>query len=803
MKKNFIKKTLIFIIILLLPKDLMAEEMIIPKSLTKKDEILKELMILPKSKSIINKIEKSEKINAEIKNQAKEDEEIIKTNVSTNNKLSLQNIIIPKKKPFIDSSTLTKIKKSTFLLPQKKPIDKYKTEIQKEKKIANLIKGKKTIYPKKKPITYKKPKLKTASKSKYFSKNDLKLTKKVFNQIDKKQWKKALSLSKDIKDRSIYKFVRWLYLLEPHNQASFFDYMNFINLNQNFPRLDRLRYLAEHKINISIVTEKRIIKLFNEKEPFSGYGKLMLGQSYITSGNKEKGISLIKEGWTTARLSKKDLAYLRKKFKKYLDTTDHVKRADWLAWENKYWDLQRMLKYLPKDYQALYRARQLLMSKSYGVDNAINKVPNKFKKDPGLQYDRLKWRRKRGRLESSLEILLNIKNDKKSLVRPEKWWTEREIISRSLIYKKKYELAYKVASNHSMNEGPEFAEAEWISGWIALSFLDDPILATQHFHNFYDNVGYPISLSRGSYWLGRSYEKLNNTEKSKKWFKEASKYLTTYYGQLAFIKLYPNKEFSLDRDANISSESEKKFNNNEFSKLIVLLHEINKTKYTKDLLKHLATININQGSEILAGKLATSIGRYDFAIQIAKKASYEKRFHNNLNFPIIKVPEIVNNKKMPSQDLILAIIRQESEFDTSANSYVGAKGMMQLMTYTAKIVAKQAKLGYNKKKLTTDPNYNIKLGSYYIAGLLEQYEGSYPFSVAAYNAGPKRVSYWKKINGDPQKGKIDYIDWIELIKFRETRNYVQRVLENVNVYKYMLAKKPIKIRNYFVDEPHY
>ena len=202
-----------------------------------------------------------------------------------------------------------------------------------------------------------------------------------------------------------------------------------------------------------------------------------------------------------------------------------------------------MLRYLPKDYQTLYRARQLLMSKSYGVDNAISKVPNKFKNDPGLLYDRLKWRRKRGRVDSSLEILLEIKNDPKFLIRPNKWWFEREIISRALIYQKKYELAYKIASNHSMEDGPEYAEAEWMSGWIALSFLEDPILATQHFHNFYENVGYPISLSRGAYWLGKSYEKLKNKKSSDKWYKEAAKYLTTYYGQLAFIKIYPDKDF--------------------------------------------------------------------------------------------------------------------------------------------------------------------------------------------------------------------------------------------------------------------
>ena len=230
---------------------------------------------------------------------------------------------------------------------------------------------------------------------------------------------------------------------------------------------------------------------------------------------------------------------------------------------------------------------------------------------------------------------------------------------------------------------------------------------------------------------------------------------------------------------------------------------MDKTKHSKDFVKHLSLLNIEEGSEILAGYLSQEIDRYDFAIQIAKQASYEKRFYNKLNYPVINTPKMVNQKTMPKQELILAVIRQESEFDPKANSYAGARGMMQLMTYTAKLVAKQANLKYSKAKLKTHPAYNIKLGSYYLAGLLEQYEGSFPFALAAYNAGPKRVKYWKKINGNPQKGKIDYVNWIELIKFKETRNYVQRVLENINVYKYLINGKPISLYNFFEDKPHY
>ena len=352
-----------------------------------------------------------------------------------------------------------------------------------------------------------------------------------------------------------------------------------------------------------------------------------------------------------------------------------------------------------------------------------------------------------------------------------------------------------------MTEGPDFAAAEWISGWIALSFLNDPLIAKDHFKNFYENVSYPISTSRGAFWLGRTYEKLGDKEQSKLWYQNAAKYLTTYYGQLAFLKLNPNAKFELDKDMSVDDKYRSTFFNKELVKITYLLDELKKDKYTKFILRHLANENIDKGSEILAAELATNIRRYDFAIQVSKLASYQKRFHNKFNYPVISTPKTINGRKIPESALILSIIRQESEFDLSANSHAGAKGLMQLMPYTAKLVSKQAKLSYSKAKLTTDPEYNINLGSHYIAGLILQYDGAYPFAVAAYNAGPNRVKYWKKLNKNPQKKQIDYIDWVELIKFRETRNYVQRVMENYNVYRYILEQRPILMKDFFKDQP--
>jgi len=707
--------------------------------------------------------------------------------------------IIPLKKPILNEEVKREKISQGILKPKPKPSQK-KEEIE----IITVKKNKKEInflIPKSKPLIVKNEKSVVQKSSKYYSQKDYDIAKKSIQSMEKGQWTTALKNSKNAKDKSIYNFIQWRHLLTTGNQATFYDYMTFIQNNKDYPRISRIKYLAEQKLSTDKISPKKIINWFGVDEPLSGYGMLVLGESFIQTGDNEKGIALIKRGWITAELSRASMKSLSKKYRKYLDSKDYINRADYLAWENKYWDLKRMLPYLPKDYQLLYTARQILMSKSYGVDQAIKNVPQKFKNDAGLNHDRLKWRRKRGRIDSSLEILSSIKNNKDYLVRPDKWWVERAIMSRALIYKNKYETAYKVASQHSLDKGSEFAEAEWLSGWIALSFLNDPILAVDHFNNFYQNVSYPISLARGAYWLGRSYEKIGDKRQSEDWYREATKYLTTYYGQLAFLKINPSQNFELEEQADVEDDYRKYFYNKELVKITHLLNELNKDKYTKNILRHLANDNIASGSEILAAELATNISRYDFAIQVSKLASYEKRFHNTFNYPIISVPQYVNGRKIPETAFILSLIRQESEFDMRANSHVGAQGLMQIMPYTAKLVAKQAKLPYSKSRLTSDPEYNINLGSHYIAGLILQYDGAYPFATAAYNAGPKRVKHWKKINKDPQKKQIDFVDWVELIPFKETRNYVQRVMENYNVYRYILEKKPIKMKDFFKDQP--
>ena len=717
--------------------------------------------------------------------------------------------LFPKEKP----SVFKKIDKnfnpsSTGNLPPKKPVVNQEQDRKKEVVIKNEIKKdlKKVetapkkisfIFPKKKPGIYKTTK-QTAEKSKILSQKDFARAKETIEFIKSKKWNSALKSASKVKDKDFRNLITWMHLKTTRNGTSFNEYKKFIEQNEDYPRISRIRYLAEEKIYLRNNSPSSVISWFEKYPPLGGLGKIKLAEAYLEKNQTDQVSKLVKEGWVTASIRKNDLGYYRAKFKKFIDSDDHIKRADHLAWERKYWDLKRMLKYLPKDQRALYNARQILMSNSYGVDNAISKVPEYLKEDPGLEFDRLRWRNRRGRLDGSLEILYrNSLKTENQMVRPDKWWEQRESVVRSLIYKKRFKSAYKISSEHALSAGPSFAEAEWLSGWIALTFLNSPEYAINHFQNFYNNVGYPISLARGAYWLGASYELLEESELSKKFYFEAAKFPMTYYGQLAFNKVNPGGNFELKDQSFFDKDYEKEFKKNKLIKHLILLKELNATQLGKDIFKHLADLNIEKGSEVLAADLATTLERYDFAIQISKKASYEKRFYNKYNYPIITTPKVINNKTMPNSEVILAIIRQESEFDKSANSWAGARGMMQLMKYTAKIVAKQAKLPYSISGLTRDPEYNIKLGSYYFNSLIEDYNGVYPFAIAAYNAGPNRVKTWRRVNGDPSKGQLSYINWIEQIRFKETRNYVQRVLENINVYKYILNKEPVKIDSYF------
>ena len=485
--------------------------------------------------------------------------------LATNYSYAEKQFLFPEKKPSVFKKN---IKSETFKnLPQKKPIIQTDTKKTKTVKVETVEKEEVKInkkisvflLPKKKPITYK-VQSKAIEKSTILKQKDFEKAKETIKFIKARKWNSALKSAKKVKDSEFRTLITWMHLKTTQNSASFNDYKNFIEQHEDYPRINRIKYLAETKIYLKNNSPTSIINWFDRHPPLGGIGKIKLAEAYLEQKKIDKVKELIKDGWITADIPKNDLGYYRAKFKKFLTTEDHIKRADYLAWERKYWDLKRMLKYLPGDEKALYNARQILMSNSYGVDNAIAKVPNHLKKDTGLEYDRLRWRNRRGRLEGSLEILYkNSNRTEAQMVRPDKWWEQRKSVVRALIYKKRYKSAYKISSEHALSAGPDFAEAEWLSGWIALTFLNSPEYAISHFQNFYNNVGYPISLARGAYWLGATYKNLGDKDLSYKYFNEGAKFPMTYYGQLSFNEIKPGENFELIDDSKFNKDYEKEF----------------------------------------------------------------------------------------------------------------------------------------------------------------------------------------------------------------------------------------------------
>ena len=645
------------------------------------------------------------------------------------------------------------------------------------------------IIPPSKPLLFGKNNDKQFSS--VLNEKDFEIAKKTFVHIKNRSWKSAFDSAKQSSDKLLLKTAKWIYLKEPTNSASFYEYVEFIENNKDWPRVNRLRYLAEHRIDYKNVAPNDVINFFAIISPSSGYGTLKLGEAYLIKGDVTKGTPLIKQGFKNASLDQNDLKYISRKFKDILGSEDFIERASYMAWEQEYWELNRTIPYLPKDYKELYHARFSLMTRSYGVDSAISKVPAKFMDDVGLQFDRMKWRRKRGRFDSALEIIEKFSAKPELLVKPELWMKEKFIIARKNIDEKKYKEAYELFINHGITDKEDLVDAEWHAGWLALTFLNKPKEAVTHFKTMYESVSYPISKSRGAFWVGKSFDKMNNKVEAENWYSIASNYNTTFYGQLAAIKIN-KKNIQVKNDYLLNEENYNKFLKGELARSIILLAELNQTSLAKDLIKHYDDKRSTPELRMFLGTLSQTINRLDYAIQIAKEASYEGINLLELNYPVIETPGIVSDTKILDQSYILALIRQESEFDASANSHVGARGLMQIMPATGKLLGKKTGLSYSPEKLTENEFFNLQLGSYYLTDLYKNFDNNIYLALAAYNAGPQRVNKWIAKFGDPRKKEIDTIDFIEHIPFSETRNYVQRVIENINVYKFILSKKSVE-----------
>ena len=642
-------------------------------------------------------------------------------------------------------------------------------------------------FPSKKPSKpfllspVKKPKAPISSNT--LSNKEFDILDLAFKQSKKWKWERVSSIKKNLKDEDALNLIDWVRYYNGASDLIFTDYVNYIIKNNNWPEIDNIKLKAESKIRFSD-SASDIINFFKENDVQSGIGKIYLGNAYVSIGKKDKGIKLIREGYIEGSFGKTEQKQIVIKFKSFLDIEHHKKRISNLLWNKQYRTAQRLIKYVDKDYQKLYEARIGLISFAGGVDQLIANVPNQLRNDSGLVHDRINWRIKKKKFSSALSLLQEInKNSSAELERPDKFWKLKNYSIRKLIDEHRYDEAYRLSINHGLKSNADIAAAEWLAGWLSFSFLNDPATASLHFRNIYDISSRPISKARGSFWLARSYKELNKNEMAQEWFLESSKYNFTFYGQLANQYLGEQSQFIVNSYPETIDVNNPNSEMIEVYRAIYLLDELEEFKIMKKFIWSIARSD-NTEERLRIAKLAKKLSRNDFAVQAGKFIYYDTLLLAPESFPSVQKPKF-GKIIFPSQPFIHSVIRQESQFDPKAGSYAGAKGLMQLMPYTAKKLSKGLNLKYSKSRLTSDPEYNVILGSAYLDELLSKYDGSYILTLAAYNAGSSRVTRWIARYGDPRTNDIDPVDWIELIPFKETRNYVQRVMENLQVYEFI------------------
>jgi soluble lytic murein transglycosylase len=533
-------------------------------------------------------------------------------------------------------------------------------------------------------------------------------------------------------------------------------------------------------------SNESILKWFKENEPQTDVGKLILLDALIKakqlSISNKAIVTNLRQLWRTTSLSDDLEEYYLKTYGDYLTVEDLLEKIEHLTWEGSYTYAGKLLSIVPTKFKKLPKARLEIARSKVPFRATLGSLKGELKNDDFVNYLVIKHLINN---DQDLEAIKRLaKLSPKSQY--EKWWKLKYISIRNALREKQYKQAYVLTLNHKLPYGSDMADAEWIGGWISLRFLDEPVEAVRRFKKLYDNTKLANSRSKAAYWLARSYEHMGDQTNAATWYEIASKFKGTFYGQLAISSLSPYGQHNYFEDvaevhfASAGSDDGEKAK--KIAYLAYILDKANVSRLSNKLIDSISDLKLDKTGLEASAKYFTKLGRHDLVVELSRTSSnkgmslFEDGYPTHININ-------ASNAKF-SKALYLAIIRQESRFDQGARSPAGAAGLMQLMPATADLVAK--KIGMPRKSYLASGEANVKHGVAYFDSLYEKFE-SIPLSIAAYNAGPGNVVKWLDRYGDPRGSRDPYaiLDWIEMIPFSETRNYVRKVMENYVIYNSM------------------
>jgi soluble lytic murein transglycosylase len=606
---------------------------------------------------------------------------------------------------------------------------------------------------------------------------DRKFAREAVSAAKKDHFPDADRLARQSRNRVVAKLVKWMAYSSSRSGAGFGEITAFMAANPDWPLMSQLQKRAEEAITAA-TPGAEVLAWFGSHPPVTADGGMAYARALLAADQHDKAIKVARDTWADAGFGVLQERQFLTHFGDYLRPEDNIRKLDRLLWDKQEGAAQRLMLKVDGPHRALAQARLALQDGRAGADGLVAAVPASLRDDPGLIYDRVRWRRQKDMDEDAMDLL---SHPARNQVRPELWWAERAILARRALQKGMMSRAYQVASDHGLSGGSQLADAEFLSGWIALRFLDDRDTALIHFDRLYTGSSYPVTRARGAYWAGRAAEAAQNNKAAREWFTLAARHATSYYGQLSAARL-DDHHWPLPADPQPTPEDIKRFDARELAQATRLLLDLGEREQLRAFFIRLNDVAQSPGERALVGQLAANSGRTDLALTVARRADREGVTLVEAGWPV----PLVSADGSPEKALVLALIRQESGFMQDVVSSAGARGLMQLLPSTAQHIAKAIKVAFTPKKLD-DPNFNVRLGSIYLGDLLNNFDGSYILALASYNAGPSRAKRWIRDYGDPRDPQVDVIDWIEMIPFTETRNYVQRVMESVAVYRRRLG----------------
>jgi soluble lytic murein transglycosylase len=624
------------------------------------------------------------------------------------------------------------------------------------------------------------------------SEADVALVKNAIDTLRKGGASKATGVAAGISDPVARKLVEWIILRSDHNGADSARYTAFMAANPSWPSLGAFRRRAEAMLWVENAKPARVMSFFDGSSPQSAMGRLVLARALMAQGDTEGAKALVRDAWRNDPIPADVEKQVLERYSDFLSRADHKARMEKRLFAADKDSAMRAAHRLGGADLAIAQLRLALGNKGGNAKKLLDAVPEEARRDPGYLFARAYLLRHDEKIAEAAQVLLSAPTDLAQVHDGEEWWVERRIMARKLLDLGDARSAYRVVAEAAEpTKENSRVERNFMAGWIALRFLDDPAAAATHFARIQEVSSHPTSQARSHYWLGRTAEALHRRDQARAEYQAAANSSAAYYGQLARARLglaalalapppaTPDKRAEIDRL--------------ELVRALEILYALKETALVIPLMADLGGKLDDVGALSALGELAEQQHDARGMLHLGKAALARGLPLDYYAFPAVGVPRYSPIGPGIDNAMLFAIIRQESAFNPADWSAAQAMGLMQVTPIAAKDTCKRFSCSYDVKRLKNDMPYNLQIGAAELGGVMQDYRGNYMLAFAAYNAGRGRVQEWIARFGDPRDPKVDPVDWVERIPFMETRNYVQRVMENMQVYRTRFGAAPLTI----------